>query len=49
LRTSGLTYLYEESINEVKQLNKTVGYKISQRMRKRIEGLFGEAKDFSLF
>lgn len=39
-------HIYEESINKAKQLNKTKGYRISQRMRKRIEELFGEAKEF---
>ena len=39
-------HIYEESINKAKQLNKTKEYRISQRMRKRIEELFGEAKEF---
>lgn len=39
-------HLYEDSINTAKQLNKTMEYRISQRMRKRIEELFGEAKEF---
>ncbi|MDI6721727.1 MAG: IS1182 family transposase [Candidatus Aenigmarchaeota archaeon] len=39
-------HIYEESINKAKQLNKTTTYRISQRMRKRIEELFGEAKEF---
>jgi len=39
-------HIYEESINKAKQLNKTKAYRISQRMRKRIEELFGEAKEF---
>lgn len=39
-------HIYEESIDKVRQLNKTKGYRISQRMRKKIEELFGEAKEF---
>lgn len=39
-------HIYEDSINKARQLNKTTGYRISQRMRKRIEELFGEAKEF---
>ncbi len=39
-------HIYEESINKAKDLNKTHAYRISQRMRKRIEELFGEAKEF---
>ncbi len=39
-------HIYEESINKAKDLNKTHTYRISQRMRKRIEELFGEAKEF---
>ena len=39
-------HIYEELINKAKQLNETREYRISQRMRKRIEELFGEAKEF---
>lgn len=39
-------HIYEESIDKARQLNKTKEYRISQRMRKRIEELFGEAKEF---
>lgn len=39
-------HIYEDSINKARQLNKTTGYRTSQRMRKRIEELFGEAKEF---
>jgi transposase len=39
-------HIYEDSINKAKELNKTKEYRISQRMRKRIEELFGEAKEF---
>jgi len=39
-------HIYEDSINKARQLNKTKEYRISQRMRKRIEELFGEAKEF---
>ncbi len=38
-------HIYEDSINNVRRLNKTKEYRISQRMRKRIEELFGEAKE----
>lgn len=39
-------HIYETSIDRARQLNKTTEYRISQRMRKRIEELFGEAKEF---
>jgi hypothetical protein len=39
-------HIYEESIDKARQLNKTKEYRISQRMRKKIEELFGEAKEF---
>ena len=39
-------HIYEASIERARQLTKTAGYRISQRMRKRIEELFGEAKEF---
>ena len=39
-------HIYEESIKKAKELNKTKEYRISQRMRKRIEELFGEAKEY---
>jgi len=39
-------HIYEDSIKKAKELNKTKAYRISQRMRKRIEELFGEAKEF---
>lgn len=42
-------HIYEESINRAKELNKTKAYRTSQRMRKRIEELFGEAKEFMGF
>ena len=46
-RARSLSYhIYEESINEARQLNQTRAYRISQRMRKRIEELFGEAKEW---
>ena len=38
-------HIYESSIDIARKLTKTRGYRISQRMRKRIEELFGEAKD----
>jgi len=39
-------HIYENTIDKARQLNKTKEYRISQRMRKRIEELFGEAKEF---
>jgi transposase len=39
-------HIYEASISKAKALNKTHEYRISQRMRKQIEELFGEAKEF---
>ncbi len=46
-RARSLSYhIYEESIDKAKQLNKTKEYRISQRMRKKIEELFGEGKEF---
>lgn len=39
-------HIYEDSIEKARQLNKTTEYRISQRMRKKIEELFGEAKEF---
>jgi transposase len=37
---------YEDAIQKAKQLNKTKEYRISQRKRKLIEELFGEAKEY---
>jgi transposase len=46
-RARSLSYhIYEDSINEARQINQTRAYRISQRMRKRIEELFGEAKEW---
>lgn len=42
-------HIYEGAINKAKQLNKTIEYKLSQRKRKQIEELFGEAKEFMGF
>ncbi|HAS17502.1 MAG TPA: hypothetical protein DCR39_06370 [Nitrospiraceae bacterium] len=39
-------HIHEASIDKARQLNKTKEYQVSQRMRKRIEELFGEAKEF---
>lgn len=39
-------HIYEESIQKARDLNKTAGYRISQRKRKKIEELFGEGKEF---
>jgi transposase len=38
-------HIYEDDIDVARTLTKTRGYRISQRMRKRIEELFGEAKE----
>lgn len=38
-------HIYESSIDIARKLTKTREYRISQRMRKRVEELFGEAKD----
>ena len=49
-RSRSLSYhIYEASIEKARQLTTTVAYRISQRMRKRIEELFGEAKEFMGF
>ncbi len=46
-RARSLSYhIYEDDIQTARDLNKTVVYRISQRMRKRIEELFGEGKEF---
>ncbi len=46
-RTRSISYhIYEDAINKAKLLNKTKKYRISQRIRKKIEELFGEAKEF---
>jgi transposase len=46
-KTRSLSYhIYEESIQRAREQNKTKEYRISQKMRKRIEELFGEAKEF---
>lgn len=39
-------HIYETSREMARQLNKTKEYRISKRMRKKIEELFGEAKEF---
>jgi hypothetical protein len=39
-------HIYESSMQRARELTKTPAYRISQRMRKRIEELFGEAKEF---
>lgn len=38
-------HIYEDDIELARKLTKTRGYRISQRLRKRIEELFGEAKE----
>ncbi|MEW6201116.1 MAG: IS1182 family transposase [bacterium] len=38
-------HIYHEYIERAKEEKKTVGYKLSQRCRKKIEELFGEAKE----
>lgn len=42
-------HIYEGSINTARELHRTQGYIISQKMRKRIEELFGEAKELMGF
>ena len=39
-------HLYEKAIQKAKQMNETKEYRISQRKRKQIEELFGEAKEY---
>ena len=39
-------HIYQSSVEAARRLTKTSGYRISQRMRKRVEELFGEAKEF---
>jgi len=39
-------HIYEGSIKRAKGINKTERYRVSQKMRKRIEELFGEAKEW---
>jgi len=39
-------HIHEDSIQQARQLNQTRAYRISQRMRKKIEELFGEAKEW---
>lgn len=49
-RSRSLSYhIHEASIEQARAMNRTVGYRISQRMRKRIEELFGEAKELMGF
>ena len=38
-------HIYESDLVEARKLTKTSGYRISQIMRKRVEELFGEAKE----
>lgn len=38
-------HIYESSIDAARKLTKTQGYRVSQVMRKRVEELFGEAKE----
>jgi transposase len=39
-------HVYEASVEQARKLTKTSGYRISQIMRKRVEELFGEAKEY---
>ena len=39
-------HIHEDSIQQARQLNQTRAYRISQRMRKKIEELFGDAKEW---
>lgn len=42
-------HMHEKAIQKARHLNETKEYRISQRMRKKIEELFGEAKEFMGF
>lgn len=42
-------HIYEDALQRTRELSKTKGYYLSQRMRKKIEELFGEAKEFMGF
>jgi transposase len=42
-------HIYEKALQKARELSKTKGYYLSQRMRKKIEELFGEAKEFMGF
>jgi len=49
-RSRSLSYhIHESSIEKARALNTTFSYRTSQRMRKRIEELFGEAKELMGF
>jgi transposase len=39
-------HIYESSLQTARELTKTPSYRLSQIMRKRVEELFGEAKEF---
>ena len=39
-------HIYEDYLKHAREQTKTPFYRISQRMRKLIEGLFGEAKEY---
>lgn len=39
-------HIYESALQVARKLSKTPGYRISQMMRKRVEELFGEAKEY---
>lgn len=46
-RARSISYhIHEQAIQKAREFNKTREYRISQRMRRRIEELFGEAKEF---
>lgn len=42
-------HIYEKALQNARELSKTKGYYLSQRTRKKIEELFGEAKEFMGF
>ncbi|MHB8881308.1 MAG: IS1182 family transposase [Thermodesulfovibrionales bacterium] len=42
-------HIHEASMQKARALNKTLAYRLSQRMRKKIEELFGEAKELMGF
>ena len=46
-RSRTLSYhIYDAALKEARRLSTTKAYRIAQRMRKRVEELFGEAKEF---
>ena len=49
-RSRSVSYhIHEDALRKARELSKTKGYYLSQRTRKKIEELFGEAKEFMGF